>query len=189
MWSDNFKGRNYRMKNKYQYNMCYMNPCYMKQIKSIYPVQNIYKSQNINMFEISNNYGFIRISVIDQMTGEPITNLGITIYVTDGAQRDIPVLHLVTTPNPIRIELPVACSFGTQIKGPEYDFSTYNLRVDVFGYFANVVYNIRLFPDTTTDFQIAMTPITQVRLEPVIEERVDIPPHPRDEVINAPPSN
>ncbi len=168
------------MKNRYQQQMCYMNPHYTKQIKNMYPVQNIYRNQNINMFEISDNYGFIRISVIDQITGELIPNPGITMYVNDGEQRDIPILHLVTTVNPIRIELPIACPFGTQIQGPEYNYSTYNLRVDVFRYFANVIYNIRLFPNTTTDFQIEMIPISQVRLIPMIEERLDIPPHPRE---------
>ena len=168
------------MKNRYQHQMRYMNPYYMKQIKSIYPVQNIYINQNINMFEISNNYGFIRISVIDETTGEPIPNSGITMYVTDGEQRDIPILHLVTSINPIRLELPIACPYGTQIQGPEYNYSTYNLRIDAFRYFANVVYNIRLFPNTTTDFKIEMVPISQVRLIPMIEERLNIPPHPRD---------
>lgn len=170
------------MKNRYQHQMSNMNPYYIKQSKSIYTFQ--------NMCQVPNNYGFIRISVINQVTGEPISSPGITIYVTDGEQRDIPILHLVTSLNPIRIELPIACPFGTQIQGPEYNYSTYNLRVDVFGYFANVIYNIRLFPNMTTDFQVEMIPITQVRLEPLIEERVDIPPHPRDEVINnTPPSN
>jgi hypothetical protein len=90
----------------------------------------------------------------------------------------------MSTLNPIGIVLPVTCPFGTQIPGPEYSFSTYNVRVDVFGYFANVVYNVRLFPNTTVDFRIEMIPITQVVPVPIIEERLEIPPHPRDVLPN-----
>ena len=54
--------------------------------------------------------------------------------------------------NKTQYELPMANELGTQIAGPEYNFSTYNLRVDAFGYYARNIYNIRLFPNTTTDF-------------------------------------
>jgi len=77
---------------------------------------------------------------------------------------------------------------GTQLVGPEYNFSTYNIRIDVFGYFSRNIYNVRLFPDTTTNFDIELIPVTQIPVthieaQPLIEERLEIPPHPRD-VIN-----
>ena len=177
------------MKNNYQYDMNYMNPYYMEQSKTLYPFQDIFNNQCTNMLEQPTIYGFIRLSIIDRATRELLPNSGVTIYVTDGNQRDIPILHLVTIINPIRLELPVACRIGTHVQGPEYSFSTYNLRVDVFGYFANVVYNIRLFPNVTTDFQIEMIPITQVRLDPTYEERIQIPPHPRDVMMDKLSSN
>ncbi len=93
-------------------------------------------------------------------------------------------MHLVTTLNPVRIELPMAAELGTKIVGPEYNFSTYNISIDVFGYFTHIFYDIRLFPNTTADFTIGMVPITQVQLKPVIEERIIIPPHPRDVVVD-----
>ena len=176
------------MENKYQYDMYYMNPYYMKQSKTSYPFQNIFGDQCTNMLERPTVHGFIRLIIVDRSTGELLPNSGVTIYVTDGEQRDIPILHLVTIINPIRLELPVACRIGTHLRGPEYDFSTYNLRVDVFGYFANVLYNIRLFPNVTTDFRIEMIPITQVRLDPTYEERIQIPPHPRDVMMDKVPS-
>jgi len=169
------------MKNKNQYDM---NPYYIEQNKTLYPFRNIFNNQCTNMPEQPMVYGFIRLSILDRVTGELLPNSGITIYVTDGSQRDIPILHLVTIINPIKLELPVACKIGTHIQGPEYNFSTYNLRVDAFGYFANVIYGIRLFPNVTTDFKIEMVPITHVRLEPTYEERIQIPPHPRDAVMD-----
>ncbi len=156
-----------------------MKNMYKSQFKNIYPCWNIYQSQN-NMLGNQNATGFMRIYIIDQETRENLSNATITIYVTDGMRRDVPVMHIITTLNPVRVELPMANILGTQIAGPEYDFSTYNLRVDAFGYFANLVFNIRLFPNVTTDFLIEMIPVTQPQNYPIIEERLDIPPHPRD---------
>jgi hypothetical protein len=60
--------------------------------------------------------------------------------------------------------------------------TTYNISVDIFGYFTNIIYNNRLFPNVTTDFVIEMIPITQPQPQPIIEERLELPPHPRDVV-------
>ena len=139
-----------------------------------------YKNRNVNITEFQNLTGTIRLHIVDQTSGESLSNPTITIYVTDEQQRDVPVVHVMSSLNPIGIQVPITCLFGTQIMGPEYDFSTYNIRVDAFGHFANVIYNVRLFPNTSVDFRVEMVPITQVRLTPVIEERIEIPPHPRD---------
>lgn len=168
------------MKNIYQQQL---REFYMKQCKNLYPSRNIYPSQYANILETTtNNTGFLRLNIIDQSTGRPISNATITIYVTNGTNKDIPIIHLITTINPVRIELPMAYDIGTQIVGPEYNFSTYNLRVDAFGYFSSNVYNIRLFPNVTSEFKISMVPVSQIESEPIIEERIDIPPHPRDEL-------
>ncbi len=152
----------------------------MKQYKYLDTYHNSYLSQNVNMLENINNFGFVRLSIINEVTKEPISYATITFYVTEGEDRDIPIMHLVTTINPVRIELPMAHELGTKIVGPEYNFSTYNISIDVFGYFTRIIYNVRLFPNTTTDFIIEMVPITQVREQPLIEERIELPPHLRD---------
>ena len=160
---------------------------YQLQLKSCYKEPPLYLNKynnQPNMLEVQNNTGFIRLYIIDQVSREPIPYSTITVYVTDGQARDVPIMHLVTTINPVRIELPMASEVGTIIVGPEYDFSTYNISIDVFGYFTQIIYDIRLFPNTTTSFTIEMVPVTQVQLQPIIEERIIIPPHPRDEVIN-----
>lgn len=150
---------------------------------NLYPRHYVNTLENINPINQNKN-GFIRLNIIDQRDKTPVQNATITIYVTDGQQRDVPVLLFITTINPIRIELPMANDLGTQISGPEYNFSTYNLRVDAFGYFARNVYNIRLFPNTTTDFKIELVRVTQIEKRPIIEERINIPPHLRDVVSN-----
>lgn len=154
---------------------------YMNQYEYLNPSRNIYPRQNVSMLENINNTGFLRLNIIDEIERTPISNATIIIYVTDGSLRDIPIMHLITSLNPIRIELPMAYELGTQLTGPEYNFSTYNLRVDAYGYFSNNVYNIRLFPNVTSELEISLIPISLIQKEPVkIEERLDIPPHPRD---------
>ena len=160
---------------------------YIKQCSNFYPSRNVYP-YNANVFDIGKvntitiETGFMRLHIINSVDKTPVNNATITIYVTDGIERDIPIIHLITTLNPVRLELPMANDLGTQIVGPEYKFSTYSIRVDAFGYFANIIYNIRLFPNTTTDFEINLVPIRHLSAQPAIEERVDIPPHPRDEI-------
>jgi hypothetical protein len=121
----------------------------------IYPCRNIYNNQNTRP-EYQDATGFMRLHIIDKESGMDIPYATITVYVTDEARRDIPIMHLVTTINPARIELPIANKLGTLIEGPEYNFSTYNISVDIFGYFTNIIYNNRLFPNVTTDFVIEM---------------------------------
>lgn len=160
-----------------------LNYRYQQQFNDLYiRYKNSLPNNYINMLQGTSVYntGFMRLYIVNYIDRTPVTNATITIYVTDGQQRDIPVMHLVTTINPIRVELPMANELGTLIVGPEYNFSTYNLRVDAFGYFARNIYNIRLFPNITTDFEIDLVPISYLEAQPFIEERFNIPPHPRD---------
>jgi hypothetical protein len=145
----------------------------------VYPCWSISQKINNNS-QYQDATGFMRLHIVDKVTGQDIPYATITIYVTDEERRDIPIMHLVTTINPVRIELPIANKLGTLIRGPEYNFSTYNISVDIFGYFTNIIYNNRLFPNITTDFVIEMIPIIQPQPQPIIEERLEIPPHPRD---------
>lgn len=160
---------------------------YQQQFNDLYlrKFQNSLGYKYVNMLQSENLYntGFMRLSIVNYSDKTPVTNATITIYVTDGQQRDVPVMHLITTINPIRIELPMANELGTLIVGREYSFSTYNLRVDAFGFFARNISNIRLFPNTTIDFEIDLVPISYLEAQPLIEERFDTPPHPRD-IIN-----
>lgn len=165
----------------YNINQQLLHDLYLKQYSNPY-YANALEVRDINTF--TNNSGFMRLHIINQIDKTPVTNATITIYVTDGSDRDIPIIHLITTLNPVRIELPMAYELGTQILGPEYSFSTYNVRVDAFGYFSNNIYDIRLFPNITADFELNMIPIRQLSAQPLIEERIDLPPHPRDAIEN-----
>lgn len=168
------------MNNMYQHGLIelYMRKCRDLNTSRIYPR---YYANTLEIEDASKT-GFLRLNIINQENKTPISNATITIYVTQGKERDIPIMHLITTLNPFRIELPIAYDLGVQIVGPAYDFSTYNVRVDSFGYYATNIYNIRLFPDITTNFDVNMLSVSQIVVEPSIEERIDIPPHPKDVV-------
>jgi len=157
---------------------------YMKNCGNLYPLRNIYPSRNAHMLETinTNGVGNVKLRLISGPGETPVPIATITVYVTQGIEKDIPIMHLITSLNPISIELPVAYDLGTQIVGPEYDFSTYNIRIDAFGYYSTSIFNIRIFAGTITVFNINMVSILQKETEPGIEERIDIPPHPRDEV-------
>lgn len=160
------------MYNRYQQQLNYL---YMEKCGNLY--------KNVTVLENTNNTGFLKLYIVNHVDKTIVNNATITIYVTDGLRRDIPIVHLITTLNPVRIELPMANVLGTLIVGPEYNFSTYDLRIDAFGYFSRDVYNIRLFPNETSYFEIELVPVTHIEAQPLIEERIDIPPHPRDVVI------
>jgi len=168
------------MRNLYQQQLMEF---HMKQCENSHPSQHIYPCQYVSILEVSRNTGFLNLNIIDDIKKISIPNATITVYVTDGINRDIPIMYLITAINPIRIELPMANELGTKILGPEYSFSTYDLRVEAFGYFSNNVYNIRLFPNTTTTYEISLVPTSQNQLPPVkIEQRLDMPPLLRDEL-------
>ena len=53
------------------------------------------------------------------------------------------------------IELPVIHELG------EANNDEYHMRVDAPGYYSVIVMNIEIFPDTTTSFNIVLTPVTE----------------------------
>lgn len=134
-------------------------------LKNIYSYHDVYMLESISEL----NTGFIRFNIVDQVNKMRISNATIRIYVTDGTNINIPIMYLITTLNPVRIELPLANELGMQIVGPLYNFSMYDLRVDAFGYFSNNIPSIRLFPGVTTDIDITMIPISTIQAQPSVE--------------------
>ncbi|MGB4608028.1 MAG: hypothetical protein WBI62_06000, partial [Sedimentibacter sp.] len=68
----------------------------MKQCNNLNSSRTLYPNQYVNVLENTNNTGFMRLNIINYSDKTPVTNATITIYVTDGQQRDIPVMHLIT---------------------------------------------------------------------------------------------
>jgi len=161
---------------------------YMKKCGYLYPERNIYSSQNVHISEIGTvkEFGFINLMIITGSEQTPLSNAAITVYVNQGGNFETPIMYLYSTLNPILIPLPVSLTNipDTLIRGPEYYYSTYNLRVDAIGYYSTRILNIRLFPGITTDFNVSMIPIAQSGDISNHEQIINIPPHPRDKVID-----
>ena len=160
-----------------------MNNLYMKEYGNVYFARNKYPYQNVHMneLEINTKIGFINLFIITGSEQNPLSDAAITVYVNQG-ETEIPIMYLYSTINPILLPLPVAYSKNpyTLIRGPEYYFSTYSLRVDAIGYYSTRILNIRMFDNITTDFNISMIPVAQRNETLNREEIIYIPPHPRD---------
>jgi len=156
---------------------------YMKEYGNLYPIRNIYPYQNVHMSEIEINtkIGFINLLIISGSEQNPLPDAAITVFVNQG-ENEIPIMYLYSAFNPILLPLPVAYSKDpyTLIKGPEYYFSSYSLKVDAIGFYSTRILNIRMFEGVTTDFNISMIPVAQGEDELIREEIINIPPHPRD---------
>jgi len=74
---------------------------YMKKCINPCPTKNAYHSLQVNTLESINinNTGFLRLNITDKVTAKSVLNATITLYVTDGANRDIPIMHIITTLN------------------------------------------------------------------------------------------
>jgi len=147
--------------------------------KNLYPDFHI----KLNKSEVlekkaSNGTGKIELFVFTERGKEPIPDAIVTIYARIGNRSSVPVKRLITTVNPITFELPVAHPQGILIEGPEYYFTTYNMKIEAKDYFTVNVLNIRMFPGITATFDYNLNHSTPGLPEQEIYNY--IPPHPRD---------
>lgn len=119
--------------------------------------------------------GYISIVVYTASGALPVPDAIITVYnINDNGEENV-LFHLVTdrSGNTPLITLPV-------MQGErEYEFTTYNIRVQAISYYTTNVLDVRVFPDVTTTYRINLIPTAQG----VTEENgqtVVIPPTPLD---------
>jgi len=155
-----------------------------------YGIYNMYNCNNANLnsnifmneVPVNSEVGYIELYVTKNLGKEVATDAVLTIYVNRGDLDQVPVKRLITTQNPTLIELPIAHNLGNLIKVPEYYFTTYNLTIESEGYYKITTLNIRLFPKIKSLFFYNLNIISQGA--PNRDEIINIPPHPRDELIN-----
>jgi len=154
-----------------------------------YCFYNMYNYYNVNSnacafmndVPVNSEVAYIELYLTKDLGQEIAKDALCTIYVRQGDENQVPVTKLITTNYPTLIELPVAHSLGTLIKGPEYYYTTYDLTIELEGYYKIATLNIRLFPNVKTIFYYNFNKIIQG--QPNREEITNIPPHPRDEII------
>ncbi len=155
---------------------------YVRKCEDSYNTRTVLPDENVvkDIEGITNKVGYLNIFVFTGKEQTPISNATVTVSVRKGETLEIPIMRFITSTNPILVQIPIAYSPDTLIMGPEYAFSTYNLRVEAAGYYITRILNIRMFPGIVTDFNIGLIPTTESSLAGSGEQIINIPPHPRD---------
>lgn len=125
--------------------------------------------------------GYISVGVFTASGALPVEDAVVIVYTTDVYGDEVVLAHLVTDANgqvPI-IEVPVVYDRANILESSEYFFSTYNLRVMAINYYTVNILDIRVFPNTTTNYTIDMIPVPAgTTTDP--ERTFVIPPSPID---------
>lgn len=105
--------------------------------------------------------GYISVGVFTASGALPVEDAVVTVYIIDNEGEENVISHLVTDANGQvpTIELPVYYNRLSPIESPEYYFSTYNLRVQAINYYTVNILDFRIFPNTTTNFNIELIPV------------------------------
>ena len=126
--------------------------------------------------------GYVNVSVNTALGALPVEDAVVTLYVTDQEGNQEALYHLVTdiSGKVPRMALPVVYNPQDPSESREYFFSTYNLRIQAIGYYTQNILDIRVFPDTTTNFNVTLIPISQNGDEDEEERTLVIPSSPID---------
>ncbi len=125
--------------------------------------------------------GYLSVSVFTASGALPVPDALVTVYTHDESGQEDEIIHHVTDANgqiPL-ITLPVIYNPIDPFESQEYYFTTYNLRVQAINYYTVNVIDLRIFPDSTTYFQIDMIPAATGPTEGQ-EHTIVIPPSPID---------
>ena len=125
--------------------------------------------------------GYLSVSVFTASGALPVQGALVTVYILDEGGTENEIVHHVSDANgqvPL-ITLPVIYDRFNPFESSEYYFTTYNLRVQAINYYTVNVIDLRIFPDTTTYFQIEMIPAAIGPMEGP-DTTIVIPPSPID---------
>ena len=126
--------------------------------------------------------GYLSVGVFTASGALPVEDAVVTVYTIDSEDEENVISHLVTDANGQvpTIELPVYYNRLSTIESPEYYFNTYNLRVQAINYYTVNILDFRIFPNTTTNFNIEMIPAAAGPGETGPNTTYVIPPSPVD---------
>lgn len=137
---------------------------------------------NENLLEDHTNTGSVNVSVHTALGALPVPNAVVTLYGMDQAGNEEALYHLITNVSgkvPL-MNLPVVFNAQDPLESSEYFFTTYNLRVQAIGYYTHNVVDVRVFPDTTTNYNITLVPVRHGGDEDENPRTIVIPSSPID---------
>ncbi len=127
--------------------------------------RNKYWAKNMLVKKLEENVetGFLEVSVYSERNREPVSNANITIYLYEvrGIYQEAATENVIasyTTDEygkiPV-VELPVIHVLGK----PEENTDGYHLKVEASGYYTVIIINFEIFSNTTTSFNVVLTPV------------------------------
>jgi len=127
--------------------------------------------------------GFVSVSVNTALGAVPVRDAVVTLYVTDLEGNEEALYHLVTdiSGKVPKMALPVVYNPQDPLGSRAFFFSTYNLRIQAIGYYTSNIIDLRVFPDTTTNFAVTLIPVSEGGDEDEGERTIVIPSSPIDE--------
>lgn len=126
--------------------------------------------------------GYVNVTVNTALGALPVKDAVVTIFLMDEEGNEEVLYHLVTdiSGKVPRMTLPVIHAPQDPSESREYYFSTYNLRTQAIGYYTQNILDIRVFPNTATNFSITLIPVMQGGDEDEGDRTIVIPPAPID---------
>jgi len=105
--------------------------------------------------------GAVSVGVYTASRALPVPNAVVTVFHVDENGDEHVLAHYVTDRNGRipDITLPVVYNPTDPMESTEFYFSTYNLRVQAFNFYTQNLLDIRVFPNTTTRFNIDLIPV------------------------------
>lgn len=127
--------------------------------------RNIYWAKNmlVKKLEANSETGFLDLNVFSERDREPVSNAKVTIYLFEvrGIYQESAIENEIasyTTDENGKIpvvELPVIHVLGN----PEENTDEYHMKVEAPGYYPVIVMNFEIFSNTTTSFNVVLTPV------------------------------
>lgn len=126
--------------------------------------------------------GAISVGVFTASRALPVQDAVVTVYHIGNGEEEHVLAHLVTDRNGRipNVEVPVVYNPADPLESSEYYFSNYNIRVQAINYYTQNILGIRVFPGTTTRFNIDLIPVAAGTTGEEHEQTVVIPPAPVD---------
>ena len=126
--------------------------------------------------------GFVNVSVNTALGALPVQDAVVTLYVMEPDGNEEALYHLITdiSGKVPTMTLPVIYNPQDPSESRQYFFSTYNLRTQAIGYYTQNILDIRVFPNTATNFSVSLIPVMQGGDEDEESRTIVIPPAPAD---------
>lgn len=126
--------------------------------------------------------GYLSVGVYTASRALPVQDAVVTVYRLDENRNENVLAHYVTDRNGRIPDIPLPAVYDTDdpLESRDFYFSTYNFRVQAFNYYTQNFLDIRIFPDTTTRFNVDLIPVAAGTTGEVPEQTIVIPPSPLD---------